>query len=489
MLKDTGQGVPVPRLKESPTSDYQLRLAKKRDGSAEVYLKLSKDHLERAGAAGAYPVGHEVHVLTVDEKRDRLTMYPRMLIHTSRKSFLDQRYDKLEEIVLEGFGASDFSDPDVILDALSGLPAGFVKDLDISLGLAYDYRFVAKAVEELTDARRLTVSRTAATVFNEKTRELTLSYRDFEVARKAINRITTRAQDAAADVKEASVHNQLAKIVGGTGKTLRVRRNKMTRRFQEALSVDGYLDDADQDSLVRTVAVSARSIAKVHPEKIEMMRDELQLVTLEMLISKFEGMLSKQLPEAAWQTFFVENPFILSFAFGYPVVKVEGHASVGGKKISGDGEKIADFLYKHHLTGNTALFEIKTPATALLEKREYRDGIYGPSKEFSGAVSQVLDQRYQFQTHFASKVLASKRYDLASYAVGCCVIIGRLPIDAHEQKSFELARTNSKDVEVVTFDELLDKLKQLCAFLSKGKEAESKVGVAFDVTESEGLSV
>ena len=185
-------------------------------------------------------------------------------------------------------------------------------------------------------------------------------------------------------------------------------------------------------------------------------------------------MIAKSLSEDEWQSFFTDHPFILSFVFGYPVVQVEGHASVGGKKLSGGGEKIADFLYKHDLTGNTALFEIKKPQTPVLDTgRPYRGGVYGPNKEFSGAMSQVLDQRYQFQLHFASKVAASKRNDLSSYAVACCVIIGLVPKNDDQKKSLELIRANSRDVQIVAFDELLTKLKQLRDFLSVADTSEA----------------
>jgi len=53
-----------------------------------------------------------------------------------------------------------------------------------------------------------------------------------------------------------------------------------------------------------------------------------------------------------------------------------------------------------------------------------------------------------------------------SYSVHCCLVIGKTPDSADQQKSFELFRKNSKDVEIVTFDELLEKLKHLRDFLA-----------------------
>ena len=52
----------------------------------------------------------------------------------------------------------------------------------------------------------------------------------------------------------------------------------------------------------------------------------------------------------------------------------------------------------------------------------------------------------------------------------CVLIVGQTPEDADKQKSFELFRHNSKDVEIITFDELLEKLKQLRDFLGSDEE-------------------
>ena len=112
-------------------------------------------------------------------------------------------------------------------------------------------------------------------------------------------------------------------------------------------------------------------------------------------LEKFERMLGETLAEDSWQDFFNENPFILNMAFGYPVIKVRNQASVGGRKLSGDGEKITDFLVS--LTNNTAIFEIKTSQSAILNKTPFRDGVYTPSAPLSGSINQSLDQKYQFQ--------------------------------------------------------------------------------------------
>lgn len=452
----------------------RLRLEKRKDGLIEVHLKLSREQIERARLTDQYHPGYEVHILTVDRKSDRLTMHPLMLVGSAPTDFLSNRYSQIREVVLEGFKYTGISSADDVATTLESLPSGFVKDYDISLGLAFDYRCIVEQIEEVTDATALIISKNRVSGYDKKSQTFVLSYREFDEARKAINRISSNARSAASDVKDVSIYNLLAPMVAKKDKTIRMRRNPMTRKFQEVLLNDQGLDEEDHEALVDMVAASAKRIAQSQPEKLALLRDEVQLATLDALIAKYEDMIGRSLSEDDWQTFFTENPFILSFVFGYPVIQVEGHASVGGKKLTGDGEKIADFLYKHDLTGNTALFEIKKPQTPVLDtSKAYRGGVYAPNKELSGAICQVLDQRYQFQLHFASKMAASKRYDLSSYAVACCVIIGLVPDDDDQKKSLELVRANSRDVQIVTFDELLRKLKQLKAFLARASELEA----------------
>lgn len=119
---------------------------------------------------------------------------------------------------------------------------------------------------------------------------------------------------------------------------------------------------------------------------------------------------------------------------------------------------------KNSLTDNTALIEIKTPQTKLLSKI-YRGGVYTPSPELAGSMNQLLDQKYQFEKNIANIKESSRIHDIETYAVHGCLIIGLTPKGMDEKKSFDIFRWNSKSVQVMSFDELLENLKQLRKFL------------------------
>lgn len=172
------------------------------------------------------------------------------------------------------------------------------------------------------------------------------------------------------------------------------------------------------------------------------------------------------------QDFFVQNPFILSFAFGYPMILVQDQAVAGGRKISGSGEKILDFLSKNPTTNNVAIIEIKKPSTPVIQQKEYRGGVYGPSTELTGSITQALDQRYQLISEFATLQRASRLYDIESFAVRLCLVIGRAPDDLDQAKSFELFRNSLTTIEVITFDELLERVRLLRSFLASSATSD-----------------
>ena len=62
-----------------------------------------------------------------------------------------------------------------------------------------------------------------------------------------------------------------------------------------------------------------------------------------------------------------------------------------------------------------------------------------------------------------------------------CVLAGTLPSGQDRVRSLELFRHNLKDVVVVTFDELLRKVADLCAFLDGRSEPPQETNEPHEV--------
>ncbi|MOA24601.1 hypothetical protein D3C78_1452870 [compost metagenome] len=154
-------------------------------------------------------------------------------------------------------------------------------------------------------------------------------------------------------------------------------------------------------------------------------------------------------------------------AFHYPVVKIGDTPYVGGKSYSGSGGSHSDFLMAAAATNNLALVEIKRPGTQLVGKA-YR-GIYPPSHDLSGAVAQVVAQRSELQQNFRLIGTELDRKGFRPHAIACVVIAGLKPTDEEQAQGFEQYRHALQGVHVVTFDELVDRLKALHDLLAGGQ--------------------
>lgn len=455
-----------------PVHDGVLEVEEVHPNFVEVYFVPPEHSLLAARLDPKRANSYRVKLLDINGQHKFLTIHP-ISTFGEKSDFLRPKYGQIERIMLEDMsiifprldGAVPTT-PDGVLEILENLPSAFTKNYAYGLGLAKPYRFIIDAVEKLSDCTEIAITDGQETGPDpDGNRIFCISKADFELMRIELNKIDRHAQSAARAVKRTSAHNILAERLGLPKLDPKAGRHPYRKLFTAVAQDKEELSEEDQNAVIGALSSHAADIAKNQPEKLAKLRGDIELVALEALIKRYEEMLGGKLVEGRWQDFFNENPFILNMAFGYPVIKVRDQASVGGRKMSGDGEKITDFLVKNSLTNNTAIFEIKTPQTPILNKTPFRDGVFTPSADLSGSINQTLDQKYQFQKQIAQIKDNTRLYDIESYAVHCCLVIGMTPDGDDRKKSFELFRRNSKDVEIVTFDELLEKLKQLSAFL------------------------
>ena len=164
--------------------------------------------------------------------------------------------------------------------------------------------------------------------------------------------------------------------------------------------------------------------------------------------------------EKKWQCFIKENSWIFSYIFSQPIILYKDEAYVGGKNLENKGGKISDFLWKNNLTNNISFLEIKTHKTQLLKNNSYRgNDVFCISDELSGAISQVLIQRDTLQKGYYEK-RNNENNKFKSFNSSCIILIGSIKeLTEKQQECFELIRSNSKDVEIITYDELLDKIQ------------------------------
>ena len=287
---------------------------------------------------------------------------------------------------------------------------------------------------------------------------------------QAIEQVDRTTRTAATTVNETSTYNTLAHVLGHPKRTLRYGRKELRKALTAIATGEKPLTHVEQIELVETLTRNAGAILKREPATMEGLESGIVIARAESLRDDLERMIRENLSERHWQDFFRVNPFILSLVFGRPIVKIGDQASVGGRTISGGGDKIADFLVRNSLTNNAALVEIKVPKAKLLNDSPYRKSVFAPAGELVGAINQVLDQKSRFEQDIANIRNHNRALDVEAHHVHACLLIGTLPSGQDRVRSFELFRHNLKDVVVVTFDELLRKVADLCAFLNGRSE-------------------
>ncbi len=169
--------------------------------------------------------------------------------------------------------------------------------------------------------------------------------------------------------------------------------------------------------------------------------------------------------EKKWQTFFMDNSWIFGYGLDYRFLSIiQKEASVSDIDIDGKNTVISDFLMSD--TRFTVLVELKRPDTKLFEKDGNRSKSWRLSKDLTYAVSQILAQKAEWEIKAQTEqyredgeVIEEKTYDPKTILIiGNTEQFRGTDRDSRvKAKTFELYRRNSKNIEIVTYDELYDK--------------------------------
>jgi hypothetical protein len=187
--------------------------------------------------------------------------------------------------------------------------------------------------------------------------------------------------------------------------------------------------------------------------------EKIKFIKLQKVREEFRKLVEQKtdtaMLEEKCQLFFTNNNWILSNILSMPVVLLGGKLYVGGKGIDNRGGKEADFLFKNKLTKNVFIIEIRTPLKKIIDSKDpYRKpDVFSIGKEVTGGLVQALDQKDSLQKEFYS---LAKRNEFVSFNPKVVLIVGNLASLRKKQlKSFELFRGSIRDVEIITYDELL----------------------------------
>jgi hypothetical protein len=213
-------------------------------------------------------------------------------------------------------------------------------------------------------------------------------------------------------------------------------------------------------------------------ENPELKNDIIALAHKRTVLKNFESMLEENFKEPEWQKFFLENQWIFGYGLQYRFQGVlQKEAYISGTNQDGSGDVIGDFLLADQKF--VTFVECKTPQTFLFKKDTNRAKAWGLNGDLFDAVSQILQQKAEGEYKFKDKSLydaKKNRVESKPYDSKAILLIGNLEKELRKAtdyekniklETFERFRRDSRNIEIITYDELYDRARCIIETLEK----------------------
>jgi hypothetical protein len=190
-----------------------------------------------------------------------------------------------------------------------------------------------------------------------------------------------------------------------------------------------------------------------------------------------ENSISTHSEEKVWQYFFEKNQWIFGYGLNYryqEILQREVHLS--NAELNGSNTVIGDYLLGDNFF--TTFIELKKPSTALFGSSGNRSNSWKLSNDLIESVSQILEHkasgliRLDKEQFIKGEPLNQKAYDSK-----VILIIGdwkelensKTTLEKEiKKKTLELFRRDSRNVEILTFDELYER----ACFIVEGEKKQ-----------------
>lgn len=453
---------------------------------------------DRRGAIEQHDDGDELVLTRVprDQPRtrfevlrfDRVQKLLRFAPKVTHYGELENQFDQITELQIESprWDPQNHSAEHGQYDLLyvRGLPKGFAGMYEYGLSIKRDYADAVRGIENHTDCTTVRFVTSGTEGISPDGTTFRISLQRFENYRSAVDRSRSRGQTAVRRVIDADSHNAIADLFGLKPVEPKYTKNPIIRALTEEVATGHVTDAADRSLLADEITAAAPTIAREAPQRLVRLRDDIELVSLEALIDRFEKDLEgpHSRDEGHWQEFFQANHFALQLIFSAPIVVEHQHATVQAGDINGRGARITDFLCANTVTRTILIVEIKTPAAPLMSSAPYRGkgtdaAVYPPHTELSGPITQIQSQMAAVPQSLASRLTPDLNLDAWNEPRGA-VITGRIStLDKQQRESFLRYRSGLSTVTVLGYDEVLERLKALYAAL-RSPESTEKEGLA-----------
>lgn len=171
--------------------------------------------------------------------------------------------------------------------------------------------------------------------------------------------------------------------------------------------------------------------------------------------------------EPQWQAFFEKNTWIFGYGLDYKFLSIlQRESHISGIDLNGKNDVISDFLMADK--NFTVIVELKKPNTPLFENEQNRSESWRLSKDLTYSVSQILTQKAEWQLKGEQENFDKNGNPITQRTVDPRTILiighskqfaGTTRILKIKAKTFELYRRNMKNIEIFTYDDLLERAR------------------------------
>lgn len=380
------------------------------------------------------------------------------IIHYPRGFDGGQKYKTIKKFIFKGFKGK--------------LPVGIIKSVNYGWGFTKTLNPFSYHINDTYTIEEVIIEKQGKIELNIPEKILYLNETSLETLQNSFKIIFKKNNEEVDFVLKTNLHSLFPAVAA------KPEKKYITNALATSLSswgntIDEFSDD-DKNAikdLFDKLSIGTDFLTK---EALAKTKEIVDIKYIQETLKKYKELMGLTTEgeslEKKWQEFLKDNSWVFSSIFAQPVILYKREAYVGGKTIDNKNGKFNDFLIKNSLSDNVSFLEIKTHKTKMFENTPYRGkDVYSATKDLTGCIVQVLNQRDNFQKEFyIAKGKIKGKENFETFNSKCVVLIGSTKdLDETQRYSFELFRSNSKDVEILTFDELQTKIGSLQKVMTK----------------------
>lgn len=374
-----------------------------------------------------------------------------LIVHYPRGYEGGQKYRTIQKFIYKGFNGK--------------LPVGVLKSVNFGWGFTKTLNPFAYYINDKYDIEEVIVEKGGKLELDIANKKLYLNESSLQILQDAFSSIFKKNKEEVEYVLQTNLHGLFPTTISKPAKTY-IANALATSLASWGNTIDEF-SDADKNAIKDLFDKLSLGTDFLTKEALAKTKEIVDIKYIQETLKKYKELMALKTDseslEKQWQEFLKDNSWIFSSIFAQPVILYQREAYVGGKTIDNKNGKFNDFLIKNSLSDNVSFLEIKTHKTKLLDNTAYRGvDVFSATKDLTGCIVQVLNQRDNFQKEFYATKGKSKGKNFETFNSKCVVLIGSTKdLDENQKYAFELFRSNSRDVEILTFDELKSKIESL----------------------------